>query len=265
MKLKFIFVHQNKLNIHKHKKITIMGSTSEVGHAKNVANFQDLADFLEGFGATYNPAKTALKLPQVKTQIAKAEAALDNVTDTKTAFNDATNERVIVFSDLKSLSTRLMGALRATDASKQKIDDAEGFNKKIQGVRTSKTPKVATPDTPVPDTISTAQLSYDQQIQHFTGLISVLQSEPTYKPNEADLKLTALNAKKADMIKKNKAVNLAFTKVSNARILRNKLLYAVGTGILDTAEAIKLYVRSVFGTTSAEYKQVKGIPFKLVK
>ena len=40
-----------------------MASTSEVGHAKNVANFQDLIEFVTGYGATYNPSKSSLKLP----------------------------------------------------------------------------------------------------------------------------------------------------------------------------------------------------------
>lgn len=40
-----------------------MASTSETGHAKNVANFQDLIAFVTGYGATYNPIKNALKLP----------------------------------------------------------------------------------------------------------------------------------------------------------------------------------------------------------
>lgn len=36
-----------------------MASTSEVGHAKNVANFQDLIAFVDGYGATYNPTKNS--------------------------------------------------------------------------------------------------------------------------------------------------------------------------------------------------------------
>jgi hypothetical protein len=39
-----------------------MASTSETGHAKNVANFQDLIAFVKGYGTTYNPSKSALKL-----------------------------------------------------------------------------------------------------------------------------------------------------------------------------------------------------------
>ena len=39
----------------------------ETGHAKNVANFQDLIAFVTGYGATYNPTKNALKLSQLTT------------------------------------------------------------------------------------------------------------------------------------------------------------------------------------------------------
>ena len=43
-----------------------MASTSETGHAKNIANFQDLISFCEGYGSTYNPTKEGLKIPQLQ-------------------------------------------------------------------------------------------------------------------------------------------------------------------------------------------------------
>ena len=43
-----------------------MSSTSETGHAKNIANFQDLISFCQGYGATYNPTKESLKIPQLQ-------------------------------------------------------------------------------------------------------------------------------------------------------------------------------------------------------
>ena len=51
----------------------IMASTSETGHAKNVANFQDLIEFVTGYGATYNPSKSSLKLNNLITLKASAE------------------------------------------------------------------------------------------------------------------------------------------------------------------------------------------------
>jgi len=37
-----------------------MASTSETGHAKNVANFEDLISFCTGYGTAYNPSKAAI-------------------------------------------------------------------------------------------------------------------------------------------------------------------------------------------------------------
>jgi len=36
-----------------------MASTSETGHTKNVANFQNLIEFVTGYGALTTPQKTA--------------------------------------------------------------------------------------------------------------------------------------------------------------------------------------------------------------
>ncbi|MDX2172203.1 MAG: hypothetical protein SFY56_03740 [Bacteroidota bacterium] len=50
-----------------------MASTSETGHDKNVANFENLISFCVGYGATYNPSKTSLKVPQLQTQLASCK------------------------------------------------------------------------------------------------------------------------------------------------------------------------------------------------
>ena len=56
-----------------------MRSNSETGHAKNVANFQDLIEFVTGYGATYNPSKSTLQLPQLNALKATAEGNLADV------------------------------------------------------------------------------------------------------------------------------------------------------------------------------------------
>ena len=242
-----------------------MASTSEVGHAKNVANFQDLIAFVDGYGATYNPSKNSLKLPQLNTLYTDSETALQKVVGKNTEYNNAVNDRVEAFDGLRSLSTRLVNALETTDANKEKVDDAKGFNRKLQGKRASKIEEPVDPNQPAPKTISSSQQSYDQLIQHFEGLISVLESEPSYAPNEADLKTTALNTKVDDLKDKNSKVATAYTGVSNARIDRNKTLYKDDSGLVDTATEVKKYIKSVYGATSPEFGQVKGIAFKNIK
>ena len=238
-----------------------MSNYYETGHAKNVANFQDLIAFCTGYGATYNPTKNALKLPQLNTLFTSGQNALADVVTKNTAYNNAVNARIASFDGLRALSTRLINAFQTTDATTEKINDAKGFNRKIQGKRASKIDTPVDPNAPAPTTISSSHQSYDQLIQHFAGLISVLQSEPTYTPNENDLKIATLTAKQADMTAKNTALATAYTAVSNSRINRDKILYKETTGLVPIATDVKKYIKAVFGASSAEYRQVKSIEF----
>ncbi len=243
-----------------------MPSISETGHAKNVANFQDLIASVIGYGAPYNPSKAILKLANLQTKITAEQGNLNTVIAKTTSFNNAVNDRAIEFSDLKPRATRVVNALASTDASDQKIEDAKGFNRKIQGKRASvKAAKSTDPNAPAAKNISTSQQSYDQQLQHWNGLVSTAQSESTYTPNENDLKIVALTAKAAAMLAKNNAVATEYTNLSNARIARDKGLYTVKTGLVDIANEVKDYVKSVFGFNSPEYKQISKIKFSKPK
>jgi hypothetical protein len=242
-----------------------MASTSEVGHAKNVANFQDLIEFVTAYGASYNPSKNALKLPQLIVLKASADAALADVITKNTNYNNKVNERITAFSGLKSLSTRLINALQTTDATIETINNAKTFNRKMQGKKASNSQTPTDTNTPAPNTISTSQQSYDQLIQHLAGLTSVLEAETSYTPNETDLQVATLQTKIADLTAKNTAVATAYANVSNSRIARNETLYSSTTGLVETANEVKKYIKSVFGASSPQFAQVKGITFKAIK
>lgn len=132
----------------------------------------------------------------------------------------------------------------------------------MQGIRAKTVETPTDPNAPIPNTISTNQQSYDQQIQHLVGIISVLETEPSYAPNETDLQIATLTAKQADLTSKNTAVATAYTNISNSRIARDTTIYATDTGLFDIAAEVKKYIKSVFGATSPQFAQVKGIEFK---
>ena len=238
-----------------------MASTSEVGHAKNVANFQDLIEFVIGYGATYNPSKNSLKLPQLIALKDNAQLKLNDVITKNTIYNNKVNERMVAFGNLKSFSTRLVNALQTTDATNDTINNAKTFNRKMQGKKASTTQTPTDPNAPAPATISTSQQSYDQLIQHLTGLKSVLETEPSYTPNEIELQIATIDSKIADLSAKNTAVATAYTNISNSRISRNETLYTNENGIYETASEVKKYIKSVFGASSPQYNQVSGIKF----
>ncbi len=173
-----------------------MPSTSETGHAKNAANFEDLISFCKGYGAPYNPSKDALKVANLTDQLNNAKKALQDAIVAQTAFNNATNKRMNAFKPLKSLATKIVNALDSTDALPETVKNARTINRKIQGQRA--TPKSETkpaeddsPTTAADKTISTSQQSYDNLIEHFAKLIELLSSDSNYNPNETDLTVSA--------------------------------------------------------------------------
>ena len=242
-----------------------MASTTETGHAKNVATFEDLISFCTGYGATYNPSKAALKLPALTTQNTGAIAALQAVKVAKTAFDNATNAREVAFKPLKPLATKIVNGLAATEATAQTVDDVKTMNNKIQGKRAKAVEKptaaaLAAGAEPI-KTVSTSQQSFDKLIDHFAQMIATLTAEPKYLPNENELKVATLNTLLTDLRAKNTAVISANTALSNARIARDKALYGEITGILDVAQDTKQYVKSLFGASSPQFKQVSGLKF----
>ena len=241
-----------------------MASTSEVGHAKNVANFQDLIEFVTGYGSEYNPSKASLKLAELVALKQKADLKLANVINKNALYNNAVNERHMAFSNVKTLATRLFNALQATEASQNTIKDAKAFNRKIQGKRANPTQQPNDSNTPAPKTISTSQQSYDQLIQHLEGLKAILENEPTYNPNEEDLKIATLTDKIETLTTKNTRVAAAYTNISNSRIDRNTTLYNNQTALVEIAEDVKKYIKSIFGASSPQFKQVSGIKFKKI-
>lgn len=238
-----------------------MASTSETGHAKNVANFQDLIEFVTGYGATYNPSKNSLKLAELITLKTSAENSLSDVITKNTLYNNKVNERISAFNGLKSLSTRLINALQTTDATPETVNNAKTFNRKMQGKKASESQPQTDPNATAPNTISTSQQSYDQLIQHLSGLKSVLETEPSYVPNETDLQVATIEAKITELTDKNTAVATAYANISNSRISRNEVLYTNSTALVETANEVKKYIKSVFGATSPQFAQVKGIEF----
>jgi len=242
-----------------------MASTSEMGHAKNVANFQDLIEFVTSYGATYNPSKEALKLHRLIALKTSAEEAIADVMAKNTDFNRKINERLNAFSGLKVLSTRLINALQSSETNKETIEDAKAFLRKMRGRKAASNQEPVATETPAPASISVSQQSYDQLIQHFAGLTAILNAEPGYNPNETDLKIENLLVIQVNLTAKNTAVAMAYANISNSRIGRNNTLYNADIGLMKTAIEVKTYIKSVFGASSPQYKQVGKIKFQNVK
>ncbi len=244
-----------------------MAPTSETGHAKNVANFDELISFVTAYGTVYNPSKASIKLAALQTLSTSARNVINAVNTAQPPYSNAVAAREAAFAPLSKLVTRVMNALRATDTTAQVDDNAKTLVRKIQGTRA--TPKkteaekaAAKAEGKESKEISSSQMSYDGRLDNFDKLIKLLTSVTLYAPNEADLKVTALITLYNDLKAKNTAVVNTITPLSNARISRNDILYKANTGLVDIALDTKTYVKSLYGATSPQYKQISKLEFK---
>lgn len=254
-----------------------MAAFSEVGHAKNVANFEDLIIICTGYGTKYNPSAASIKIPALTAQHTNADNLIDNVEVAAKNFHIGVGDRKNEFDPLKQFSTQLVNAYIGVNPGKAKIANAKTINAKIQGQKLKKVKEVnPVPNTlisngdkiiapPIPETpkdISASQQSYDQLIEHFSKLVTLLAADPLFLPNEVPLQTASLNAKLMALKTTNTNVGITYTAVTNTRIARDHALYDKETGLCDTAQTVKSYVISVFNASSPEYKMLDKIRFK---
>ena len=240
-----------------------MTSISEVGHAKNVANFEDLIAYCTAYGSTYNPSKISLQLLSLNDLHTTAQTEISNVITSKNAFDTVTGDRQLTFEPLKPLATKVFNYLSVTDAISEIIADAKTINNKLQGKRaTPISPE--NPDNGQPSTdnqVSVSRQSYDMLTENFASFVDLVSSVPSYTPNETELTTTSLTAYLGELQTANTNVINAEVAYSNARISRNSVLYSENTGLVDIAFDVKKYVKAIFGATSPQYKQISGIKF----
>jgi len=247
-----------------------MSSQTETGHAKNVANFENLITNVSGFGQAYNPSKESIKLSALNTLLASAKSSINMVNSAEPAYKNAVSAREVAFAPFGKLITRVNNSLKASNSSSQVDDSAMTLVRKLQGRRatpklTDEEKKAAEAEGKEVNQISASQMSYDSRLDNFDKLIKLLTSEPEYSPNEADLKIESLTTLYNDLSSKNTAVINATVPLNNARISRNNELYTTLTGVVDISADVKMYVKSVFGATSPQYKAISKLEFKSVK
>ena len=236
-----------------------MPSTSEVGHAKNVANLQKLTEQVITF-TNYNPPVENLKIVNLQALYTAASIKLTDVEDKRHANKNAITLRQSAFENLKSTSTKIINHLEILGLPQGTIDQAKSLNRIIQGGQKKTTTPPDENGQPAP-TVSISRQSYTQQAENFGILLQLVATIPSYAPNEDDLKLVNLNAYKDSLVSSTQSVDQTEAELNTKLIERDNLLYADGTGLYSIAQKVKKYVKSLYGATSPEYANVSNIQF----
>ena len=236
-----------------------MSSTSETGHARNVANLQKLTEQVTVY-TLYNPPVDNLKVANLQTLYTTASAKLNEVEDKRNANKNAITVRQSAFENLKSTATKIINHLEILGLPSGTIDQAKSLNRVIQGGQ-KKAVTALEEGKEETKTVSTSRQSYTQMAENFGILLQLLGTIPTYNPNEDDLKLANLETYKISLVSSTQSVDQTEAELNNKLIERDQLLYADGTGLYSIAQNVKKYVKSLYGATSTEYANVSAIKF----
>ena len=236
-----------------------MASTSETGHARNVANLQKLTEQVTVY-TLYNPPVDNLKVANLQTLYTTASAKLNEVEDKRNANKNAITVRQSAFENLKSTATKIINHLEILGLPSGTIDQAKSLNRVIQGGQ-KKAVTALEEGKEETKTVSTSRQSYTQRAENFGILLQLLGTIPTYNPNEDDLKLANLETYKISLVSSTQSVDQTEAELNNKLIERDQLLYADGTGLYSIAQNVKKYVKSLYGATSKEYSNVSAIKF----
>lgn len=235
-----------------------MASTSEVGHAKNVANLQKLIQRVTTY-TLYNPPVANIAVANLLSLYTTADAKLDDVENTRAANKIAIYNRQVAFENLKPICTRIINLLDILGLSDGILNQAKSLNKSIQGGTT----KSVSPPPPEGngDGVSTSRQSYTQQAELFGNLLTLIASIPEYVPNEEDLQLPNLNIYQQSLVDITQPVDQTEAELKMKLMERDALLYNDKTGLYDIAQNVKKYVKGIYGGDSPEYFNVSSIQF----
>ena len=243
-----------------------MATNSDASLAKNVTNFETLISVVTSLGATYNPSKDSLKLPALQTLLTAANESTIAFKNAESVKSTAVDNRQLAFDPTGTFFTRVNNALKASNSTAQADETAKTIFRKLQGRRASakltEEQKAAfLAEGKEVNQNSTSQLGYDDKVENLESLISFLQTVPEYNPNEEELKITTLQTLLADLRAKNITATQAHIAVETARGARKTLQNTPNTGLVDVANDVKSYIKSVYGVKSTEYKLVSKLRF----
>jgi hypothetical protein len=241
-----------------------MASTSETGHAKNIANLNLLNTNIIALGAIYNPSNPKLLLTNLQNMYTTAFSQQESVNNLVAPYSVAVDEREVIFKPLNRELTKLRKAYKATEGvTVAQLEDFMTAVRKLKGVKkTTVTAKTATNPEEAQINHSTSQMSYDQRTNNMDLLIAILQNTPNFNPNEVAYQIATYQAKKAQMLAKTQAVANTFVPLNNARNARNNTLYLSNDNLVDTANKAKDYIFTILDANTAQYKTIAKIKFK---
>ncbi len=233
-----------------------------MSNARNVVAFEKLMGYCTGYAGKYNPGQQNLQVNALATLLNNAQQKIHDVRMASIALVQAKTHRMELHQAIRPMTARIMSALTAMQLSEATLADARSFVRKIQSNR-----KVTDTETVPPggDAIAPKRMArggdYVSRLDYFTSLVRFVEQVPGYVHNEPALSVKGLRQMLTSLQTAQAQVANCEVNLEKARQARNATLYSGAKSLVATAIAVKRYVQSVFGFTSAEFRAVRAIRF----
>lgn len=239
-----------------------MASTSEKGHAKNIANANLFNTYITQMAGSYNPSNPQLALANLQTIYSTALTHQETVTNRVAPYALAVDFRKSVFAPVSKKVTKLRKVYKATEGvTAAQLESFMTIARKLKGMRKVKSAPT-TDTTEEQNQHSVSQISFDQRTSNYGALISFLQNTANYTPNEIEYQITTLQAEKNQMETATQNVANTFVPLNNARSIRNSSMYLSDENLVDTFNKAKDYLFTILDSNSVQYKAIAKIKFK---
>lgn len=237
---------------------------AESTDAKFLGKFRREIDVLKA-DPNYQPSNLLLTVAALEAQYAAGLAAVNQIPTFLHPHKIHINSRQEIFADAIERTRRSRSLLKSSGATAKEVEDGMTLIRKVLGQRAA--PAIEdNPDTPENEALqshSAAQLSFDSQTGNVRSLGEYLGNVNAYNPNENPFKPSAFIDLADQMQAASDAVSTSLVPLSNARRLRDELLYTNENSIYVTARAAKEYYKGLYGANSPQFKQISGLEFDL--
>ena len=245
---------------------------NEQGIANTMATFNNLVKYCSQLGDAYKPARADMMIPSAQATHDDTMNVIETDARTLALLIKQGKEREKEFDGIDLLVTRVISAFKACGASAELVRRARTYQRKLRGSRATPIPDdpqpganaAATGDDTTTETSyrSSRQTSFVNKAKFFAGLIELLKTQDYYKPNEFELSVEGLTKKHEAMVTANaKTGELAAARDISLATRKEKINHPV-SGVVAIGNRMRDYIKSVFGTKSEQYKDIKGIQFK---
>jgi hypothetical protein len=236
----------------------------ESGHAKNVANFEQVIIILTALGMVYNPGQALILLAALQTKLIEAKAVL-------AAVDTAEAEKRLRVNDIQAEEAELGKFMVNIKRTVEVELNDPAFTAEIQSIINRSRPKsrdtglIDDPLTPEDESRtahSMSQSSRDNQIAGLADIIALLRLRIDFKTNDAEYTLAAIEARFDALTAKNNAAKASNANLGNALDARDAVLYDEETGIIKLVKLIKNQLAVKPGRESTAYQQINALEFR---